>query len=152
MMLTREEKMNMLGLAGEKIIVNMLSSMGLTITHSVDPYDSKQDMLVDGYTVEVKTQVPFMMKDSFTIRPNQLNKCRGVDVLYFVSVPKGTVGECGTGYVYRVEPKNFRTTQYVTSDGRRMVLIPRDQPAVIQVYKIPDADIQILQKYTVSGS
>lgn len=151
-MMTREEKMNLLGMAGEKVVVNMLSALGLHIVHSVDAYDSKQDMIVDGYSVEVKTQVPFMMKDSFTIRPNQLNKCRGVDVLYFVSVPKGTVGECGTGHVYRVEPKNFKTTQYTTSDGRKMVLIPRNQPAVIQVYKIPENEVQILQRYTVSGS
>ena len=54
--MNKEEKMNELGLAGEKIVINMLSSLGLKIESSINKYDSEKDMLVDGKKVEVKAE------------------------------------------------------------------------------------------------
>jgi hypothetical protein len=107
--------------------------------------------MVDGqYKVEVKTQVPFIMKNSFTFKPNQLRKCRSVDVLYFVSVPAPRHTDKWAGWIFRVEPKNFVTSSYRTKDGREMILINREQPALIPVKKMSDEEARELQKYTVS--
>jgi hypothetical protein len=151
--MTQEEKMNELGLAGEKIVTNMLNSLGsnLKIEHSVDKYDREKDMLVDGYKVEVKTQVPFVMKNAFTFLPKQLNKCRGVDVLYFVSVPPPRNEDKWAGWIFRAEPKNFKTTSYTTRDGRNMILVPREQEALVPIQKMSDEEIKVLMQYTVSG-
>ena len=143
--------MNELGLAGEKIVINMLSGEGCRIESSINKYDSEKDLMVDGqYKVEVKTQVPFIMKNSFTFKPNQLRKCRSVDVLYFVSVPAPRHTDKWAGWIFRVEPKNFVTTTYRTKDGREMILINREQPALIPVKKMSDEEARELQKYTVS--
>jgi len=150
--MTKEELMNELGLAGEKIVINMLSSEGCRIESSINKYDSEKDLMVDGqYKVEVKTQVPFIMKNSFTFKPNQLRKCRSVDVLYFVSVPPPRHHDKWAGWIFRVEPKNFVTTTYRTKDGREMILINREQPALVPVKKMTDEEAKELQKYTVSG-
>jgi hypothetical protein len=150
--MTKEELMNELGLAGEKIVINMLSEEGCKIKTSVDKYDSEKDLLVDGqYKVEVKTQVPFVMQNAFTFKPNQLRKCRSVDVLYFVSVPPPRHQDKWAGWIFRAEPKNFVTRNYKTKDGRDMVLIDREQSALIPVKKMTDEEVKELQKYTVSG-
>jgi hypothetical protein len=149
--MTKEELMNELGLAGEKIVINMLSGEGCRIESSINKYDSEKDLMVDGqYKVEVKTQVPFIMKNSFTFKPNQLRKCRSVDVLYFVSVPAPRHTDKWAGWIFRVEPKNFVTSSYRTKDGREMILINREQPALIPVKKMSDEEARELQKYTVS--
>jgi hypothetical protein len=150
--MTKEELMNELGLAGEKIVINMLSDEGCRIKTSVDKYDSEKDLLVDGqYKVEVKTQVPFVMQNAFTFKPNQLRKCRSVDVLYFVSVPPPRHEDKWAGWIFRAEPQNFVTRNYRTKDGREMVLIDREQSALIPVKKMSDDEMKELQKYTVSG-
>ena len=151
-MMTKEELMNELGLAGEKIVINMLSDEGCRIKTSVDKYDSEKDLLVDGqYKVEVKTQVPFVMQNAFTFKPNQLRKCRSVDVLYFVSVPPPRHEDKWAGWIFRVEPKNFVTRNYKTKDGREMILIDREQSALVPVKKMTGDEMKELQKYTVSG-
>jgi len=149
--MTKEELMNELGLAGEKIVINMLSGEGCRIESSINKYDSEKDLMVDGqYKVEVKTQVPFIMKNSFTFKPNQLRKCRSVDVLYFVSVPAPRHTDKWAGWIFKAEPKNFVTSTYTTKDGREMILINREQPALIPVKKMSDEEARELQKYTVS--
>jgi hypothetical protein len=107
--------------------------------------------LVDDKKVEVKTQVPFIMQNAFTFKPNQLNKCRSVDVLYFVSVPAPRHSDKWAGWIFRVEPKNFKTRNYTTKDGRKMILIDREQEALKPVRKMTEQEMAELQKYTVSG-
>jgi hypothetical protein len=150
--MTKEELMNELGLAGEKIVINMLSDEGCKIKTSIDKYDSEKDLLVDGqYKVEVKTQVPFVMQNAFTFKPNQLRKCRSVDVLYFVSVPPPRNQDKWAGWIFRAEPKNFTTRTYRTKDGREMILIDREQSALVPIKKMSDDEMKELQKYSVSG-
>jgi hypothetical protein len=149
--MTKEEMMNELGLAGEKIIINMLSEDGCKIKTSVDKFDSEKDLLVDDKKVEVKTQVPFIMQNAFTFKPNQLRKCRGVDELYFVSVPAGHHSDKWAGWVFKADPKTFVTRTYKTKDGRDMLLIDREQEALKPVKKMTDEEMRELQKYTVSG-
>ena len=150
--MTKEELMNELGLAGEKIVINMLSEEGCKVKTSIDKYDSEKDLLVDGqYKVEVKTQVPFVMQNAFTFKPNQLRKCRSVDVLYFVSVPPPRNHDKWAGWIFRAHPQHFLTRTYRTKDGREMILIDREQSALVPVRKMSDDEMKELQKYTVSG-
>jgi hypothetical protein len=146
------EKRNEMGLAGEKIVTNMLSSLGLRVEQSINKYDSEKDLLVDGYKVEVKTETPYAFKNCFSFRPNQLKKCTSVDVLYIVSVPHPNpkYSHKSDGWVYRVDPKNFQTFNYKTRYGTEMVGIKIDQPAVMPVQKMKDSEIKELMKYSVT--
>jgi hypothetical protein len=150
--MTKEELMNELGLAGEKIVINMLSEEGRKVKSSINKYDSEKDLLIDGVLkAEVKTQVPFIMQNAFTFKPNQLRKCRGVDELYFVSVPAGRHSDKWAGWIFKADPKTFVTRTYRTKDGRDMLLIDREQEALKPVIKMSDEEMKELQKYTVSG-
>ena len=150
MHMTREEKMNELGLAGEKVVTNMLNRLhpGLVIEHSVNKFDSEKDMLVDGRKVEVKTESPYVLKNCFSFRPKQLHKCRSVDVLYIVSVPHIKYKHHADGWVYRVDPQKFQTIQYITKKGMPMIGIPIKQEALVPVYKMSDEEIKELMKYS----
>lgn len=150
MAMTDMEKRNEMGLVGEKIVTNMLSSLGLKVEHSVNKYDREKDMLVDGYKVEVKTVTPYVKKNCFSFRPNQLKKCTSVDVLYFVSVPHPKYPHKSDGWIYRADTKAFNTITYTTRGGVDMVGIPIDQAAIIPVKKMSDDEINELKKYTVT--
>ena len=147
------DKISELGLVGEKIVVNMLNKLHpeLRIVFSTNKYDSEKDMLVDDKKVEVKTQSPFIMKNAFTFRPNQLHKCQSVDVLYIVSVPHPTWKHHSDGWVFRVVPSEFKYERWVDKKGISRIIIPINQPAVIRVHKIDDADIAELMKYSTTG-
>jgi hypothetical protein len=149
--MTKDEMMNELGLAGEKVIINLLSGEGRKIQSSINKYDSEKDLLADGKKVEVKTQVPFIMQNAFTFKPNQLRKCRSVDELYFVSVPAGRHTDKWAGWVFKADPKTFEIRNYKTKDGRDMLLVNREQEALKPVKKMSDEEMKELQKYSVSG-
>lgn len=144
------EKRNEMGLAGEKIVTNMLSGLGLKVEHSINKYDSEKDMLVDGYKVEVKTETPYVMKNCFSFRPNQLKKCSTVDVLYIVSVPHPKYPHKSDGWVYRIDPKAFETFTYKTRYGIEMIGIKIDQKAVVPVKQMSAEEVKELKKYTVT--
>ena len=130
---TSEELMSELGLAGEKIIANYFSEQGQKVKHSVDKFDREKDMLIENSTkVEVKTQQPYVKMNALTFRPNQLNKCRNVDELYFVTAkaqisPYYKWNDC----IFKVNPKTFETKSYKTSYGVEMIAIPIEQEAEI---------------------
>ncbi len=144
--------MNELGLMGEKIVINMLNEEGRKVKTSIDKYDSEKDLLIDDkIKAEVKTQVPFIMQNAFTFKPNQLRKCRGVDELYFVSVPAGKHSDKWAGWIFKADPKSFVTRNYRTKDGRDMLLVDREQESLTPIKKMSFEEIKELQKYTVSG-
>jgi len=149
--MTKDEMMNELGLAGEKIVINLLSEEGRKVKSSINKYDSEKDLLADDKKVEVKTQVPFIMQNAFTFKPNQLRKCRSVDILYFVSVPAGRHNDKWAGWIFKAEPKTFKIRNYKTKDGRDMILVDREQDALTPVKKMTDEEMKELQKYSVSG-
>ena len=146
--MTKEEMMNELGVAGEKIIINMLSELGCKIQSSVNKYDNQKDLFVDGkYKVEVKTQAPFFKLNSFTFTPSQLNKCRSVHALYFISVPHPKFKHFSDNWIYRVEPQNFDFKKWIDKKGLPRILVPIQQPALVRVKKISENESLELQKY-----
>jgi hypothetical protein len=146
-----KEKINELGLMGEKVIINYLSSIGRIVEQSIDKYDSTKDMLCDGRTVEVKTQVPFILQKALTFRTDQLRKCRNVDELYFVTVPAPEHSYKWSGWIFKVDPKAFTHRTYKTKKGVNMILVDIEQEAVVPVCQLSEENISQLRKYTVSS-
>jgi hypothetical protein len=148
----RNQAIDILGRTGEKIIANMLIELGLNVQESIDHFDREKDFLVDGKKVEVKTEQPYVLKNCFSFRENQLRKCTSVDVLYFVSIPPlFDLNYKWGGWIFRAEPQNFKYSTYVTKFGTRMVSVPIEQPALIPVKKMSDSEIGELLKYATSA-
>ena len=79
--LTNSEKQGRLGECGEKIIVNMIQQVfGGNAFRSTDPYDSFKDLIIintnkfDGDRAEIKTQVPNLKMNSFSVGYTQFRK------------------------------------------------------------------------------
>jgi hypothetical protein len=149
-MMKQEQKMDWLGRIGEKIIVNYLSRQGLTVEESINPYDSEKDLVCAGKNIEVKTQVPFIIENAFTFKPNQLKKCRSVDELYFVAVPAPKHSYKWAGWIFKVDPKEFLIRKRIVSGGREMILVNIQQDAVVPIEKVSDEYMTEMVKYTIS--
>ena len=118
-----ELKMNMMGAAGEKIVSNFFRSIGRIVEESLSTYDNVKDMTIDGETCEVKTQQLFHTENAFTMKKNQLTKCKNVDKLIFVEAP-GPKSQCA--YIWEA-PKKYRKFRIrITKDGRNMYLLGRE--------------------------
>ena len=120
--MANELKMNQLGMAGEKLVSNFFRGLGHTVEESLSTYDRVKDMTVNGKTCEVKTQQPFHVEDAFTMKENQLTKCKNVDKLIFVEAPEP---KANVVYIWEApkEHRKFRTR--VTRDGRNMYLLDK---------------------------
>jgi len=132
---SRDVKITKLGELGERIIAQFFRSKRggeKEITESLDPYDYTKDMVIDGKTVEIKTQVPFYNKNCFSFKTNQLKKCLSVDIVYFVSVPKNP-NHHSAGCIYEWIPNEDQVERYTTKDNRQMVSISIDHLNLIHV-------------------
>ena len=49
--MNRDDMTRNLGLIGEKIVINHYSRLGGIVEHSINSYDNKKDLVVDGKTV-----------------------------------------------------------------------------------------------------
>ena len=151
-MTPQDYNVDILGRIGEKIVVNYLTTQGKLVQESINHYDSEKDMIVDGKKAEVKTQQPFVMKNAFTFRENQLRKCRNVDILYFVSVPPVFKKPFAWGgWLFEADPKKFTTSNYTTKKGINMILVDIDQPALTPIYKLSKEEVDELVKYANSS-
>ena len=141
--MNKDVKMQMLGQLGEAIVQNYLQDIGHNVRKSVNTFDHEKDFTVDGKPIEVKTQVPFFSESAFTVKPNQLPKCRNVDMLFFVAVPnsKGKYKDYYGGGVYQVDPKNARWKTRTVSGTRTMKILPIEQDAVKLVHTILDKSV-----------
>lgn len=139
-----------LGRAGETIIANYCRKHGQLVEASVDQFDSEKDMVIDGLRCEVKTQVPWVTKNAFTIRPKQLNKCKNADRVIFVSVPNSKRPHWSDGKVFLIKSEDMEHKTVKTKDGREMILIPIDQPAMQELFDMSEEDRKLLQQYSVS--
>jgi hypothetical protein len=147
-----DEKKTRLGKMGEICVGNWASTQGKVVIHSIDPYDSQKDLVINGITVEVKTQTPYINEMAFSIRPNQLRKCREVDELYFVALPSPQArfaydGQC---WIYKVDPKTFTHREIYTRGGMKMILIDIKQTAVTPVTEIDPSDVALMMRYSTA--
>ena len=85
--MNKEQMMVELGSIGEELVADLYRRRGHQVSLSENKYDSVKDMLIDGQTCEVKTQMPFFYKRMFTIKVNQYFKCMNSDMLIWVETP-----------------------------------------------------------------
>ena len=146
------ERKILLGVIGERIVAHHLRKAGHDVEESLNVYDSEKDMLVDGLPVEVKTQVPIMIEDSFGIALSQKAKIFGCHRVYFVSVPLKNTDELA-GCIFEMDPKDpdLKAHRWETNEGRPMVCFPRRQKSLKLIYQIKDTDIlEQLRKLSTS--
>lgn len=148
---TEDDQKTRMGQIGETIFSNFCSANGYKIEMAIDPYDSKKDMMVDGLTTEVKTQVPYVYKNAFTFKPNQLKKCLTVERLIFVSVPNHKTPHYSEGKIYEIDPKKMQYYSYTARDGRNMIAIPIDQSDMTELFTMSKEHAKLLQTYSSSA-
>lgn len=115
-------KMNQLGMAGEKLVSSYFRSLGHTVEESLSTYDSVKDMIVDGETCEVKTQQPFHIENAFTMKENQLTKCRNVAKLVFVEAPSHSSNSIK---IWDAPKGDRKFSTKITKDGRKMFMLDK---------------------------
>ena len=150
--LTREQKIEILGKIGEKYVGNYLAK-NRKVEFSLDNFDYEKDLIADGKTVEVKVGTPFITEGAIAFKKSQLMKCRSVDEFYFVTIPAPKYHYRWSGWLFRIE-NNFRckVRNITRSNGwiDEMVLVPIEQDAVIPMFKVEDSVINEMMKYTTS--
>jgi hypothetical protein len=85
--MNKEQMMVELGSIGEDLVADLYRRQGSEVVLSEDKYDSVKDMLIDGKTCEVKTQMPYHIKKMFSIRVDQYFKCMNANKLIWVEAP-----------------------------------------------------------------
>ena len=133
-----------LGTIGEKIVSNYYSRAGNIVEHSIDPFDSHKDLLVEVERVEVKTQTRYYTKDCFTLKTNQLKKC--MNGFYIVECPTSASPESS---LYKVD-KGFRYTTGLMNNGDVRYEIKRLQPAVKKLTDIEGKEKMLLRRYSTN--
>jgi len=133
----------LLGMLGERIVARWLRETGHVVEESLDMFDSSKDLLCDGLPVEVKTQVPLISQDCFSVAVSQMPKIRAAHRVYWVSVPLASGLDELAGHVYEMDPADplLKAHRWSTSAGREMVCFPRRQPALRHVYTLVDPDL-----------
>ena len=87
MNMTKEQKMVELGAIGEEMVADLFRLRGHKVVLSENKYDSEKDMMIDGQTCEVKTQMPYFLRKLFSVKPDQHFKCINADKLIWVEAP-----------------------------------------------------------------
>lgn len=152
---TDDEKRGYQGRTGETIIANYYIEQGKKVLFSVDQHDDNKDLTIEGYTVEVKTMVPFFSEDAFSFRVSQLDKCKNVDIVYFISVPADGKTHFSFGKVYRIKSDKMKYSFYRKSFGERgsakMVKVPIKQEGMQEVFELTEEQKLKLQEYSTSS-
>ncbi len=154
-MIDANVKKYMLGNYGEKILSEILRDDGYTVNLSMNPFDNKKDLTVNGSTVEVKTQVPFYSERAFSIAQSQYQKCTKVNYVAFIAVPvpNNSFTSQYDGNIYVAESKDIIWKQRTTYDGRVMYLAKIHQPAMRLCHTIKDSQIlNTLSELTTSSA
>lgn len=131
-------KNTLLGMLGEKIVAKHLRDCGHSVNESLYMFDSDMDMTVDGKPIEVKTQVPLLMYDSFTVNTNQINKIQNSHRVYWVSVPPTKASDILSGTVFEMDPKIATSFLHKLNNGREIICFRRNQEGMKIVYQIKD--------------
>ena len=127
-------KRSQLGVFGEKLVRNFYQKKGCQVVDTLSTFDNSKDFLVSGKSVEVKTQQAFHLENAFTVKPDQVNKCKSVDMLIFVETPYQN-NRCIN--LWLATNTNFRSK--TTRDGRQMQLL--DKKNMILLESITDSNL-----------
>jgi len=156
--MNKEQMMVELGSIGEDLVADLYRRRGHQVTLSENKYDSVKDMLIDGQTCEVKTQMPFFYKRMFTIKVNQYFKCMNSDMLIWVETPSKH-----NDYridIYESPPRGMRLFRKYHTRGRDMygmnfcetTLIDSIEGSIegIRLMKLTSSDMTVVNKLNVN--
>jgi len=138
-----EQRKVIQGMMGERIVAHFLRKEGHVVEESLNPFDNKKDMLVDGLPCEVKTQVPIVVEDSFGVSPSQLPKIKNSHRVYWVSVPTSRNIDEYAGCIFEMDPahEKLKGHRWSAHSGREAILFPRKQEAMAIRWVITDEDL-----------
>jgi hypothetical protein len=128
----------LLGALGERIVAKYLRDKGHNVNESLYMFDSDKDLEVDGEHVEIKTQVPFLVYDSFAVSLNQMNKIQKSSKVYWVSLPPTKVNDILAGFIFEMDPKIATSFLHRLKNGREIMCFKRNQDGMKVVYQIKD--------------
>ena len=138
--LTPDYRKQVLGFLGERVVAKIHNTQHVAL--SPDQYDREKDMVINGQTVEVKTQKPWLLQDCFTVRPAQIPKCRGVDRLVFVDMDSSEIVE--------TIPQSFKVFYKKTKSGLEMALIPRKQSCHWIIGHLTPRQLEIMRPFAMT--
>lgn len=146
-----------LGIMGEHLVQNLMIDHGIQVTWALNPFDRQKDLRLgkNRKKLEVKTEQPYVLRNWFSIRKDQLYKCRNADHLCIVSVPpKFDPAYKHGGKIFYVNPKTFKqSSPYTIKKGKErveMIGIPIMQDSVQCIYKMSEEEKQLFMRYAES--
>ena len=155
--MNEEQKKVECGSIGEDLVADLFRRQGREVSLSENKYDSVKDMLVDGKTCEVKTQVPYFNKKMFTIKVNQYFKCMNADKLIWVQMP--TKHNDYRIDIYESPQRGMREFRKYKAQGRDMygmnfcetTLIDSIEGSIegIRLMKLTSSDMSVVNKLNV---
>lgn len=136
------KKISKQGKMGELIVKAFLEDKDQTVVMSENKFDPEKDMISDGRTVEVKTQVPFYLEDAFTVQLDQEDKMNNVDLVYWLSVPFRNKPDKYAGCIFEMDPKIATYYKVKVKDAREIVFAyKREQEGMKVVGRIFDKEV-----------
>lgn len=153
-----EKNAQIVGLIGEKIIANHLSSRAvIQIKFSLDPYDPYDLLVGEHDTIQVKCCTPFYREDYWSVHKtktgNNIRNMLSADSIYLISLPcknmKGFSYHESDSSILLVNPKKLTQEENVVGD--QFVLRRtehRDKYDIVR--KLTDEEVKIFSKYPTS--
>jgi hypothetical protein len=138
-----EKKMIDMGSFGEELVKTFFELQGHIVHLSEDKYDSKKDMVIDGKTCEVKTQMPFHQESAFSFKQNQLRKIQTADMFVCVEAPSGKSNWKIRIWEFPKDARKPRTR--ITKDGRNMFLIDMNKGAILTTVLNEDINKRMIE-------
>ena len=136
--MTVDYKKVLLGMLGEKIVAKHFRNNGHIVEESLDVFDSSKDMIVDGNSVEVKTNAPLIYYDSFSFPKSQYDKITNSHRVYWVSVPLQTKEDKFAGCIFEMDPKIAKLHKITFNSGQTIIGIKRQQEGMKVIHRIED--------------
>ena len=146
-MLTENDKRTKTGDLGERLVAKYYRDLGHKVDESLNLFDRFKDMSIDDESCEVKTQIPWIKENAFTIQESQVKKCLSVDRLIFVETPSKFND-------YKVEiyefPKESRDPKVkITKDNRKMILFEKKKGVLLTTIT-DDEIVNQFKRYSLS--
>jgi hypothetical protein len=146
-MLTVSDKKTKTGELGERIVAKYFRDQGCKVEESLNLFDSKKDMMIDGLTCEVKSQQPWHSENAFSIKPYQLKKCKSVDRLFFVETPSKYNQQTK---IYELDKENRIFYKRNARDGREMLLVKKTKCKLLTIIE-EHIIVNQFKEYSVSS-
>lgn len=146
-MLTENDKKTKTGELGERLVARYYRDQGHKVEESLNLFDREKDMTIDEETCEVKTQIPWIRENAFTVKENQIRKCLSVERLIFVETPSKFNGYKVEIYEFPKDTRKYRTK--ITKDNRKMILFEKKNGVLLTTIE-DDGIVEQFNRYSLT--